>query len=198
MLYLYKKKGLNFVKYLNGLFAIAIYEKKENRLLIITDRYGSHPIFHSVKKPDALAFASEAKVILKALSAPLQLNKAAVAEFFTFSFLLGNKTFFEGIELVPPATIMIYEGGDKNPRMQQYWDFEFKTRQYENIDVYLEEFKRLMKKAVERCVKDKERIGIMLSEGNRFPNYDCFCMSNKSRSAHIHCWYQGMPGCKNS
>lgn len=165
VLYLYKKKGLNFVKYLSGLFAIAVYEKNEDRLLIITDRYGSHPIFYSMNKPDVLAFASEAKVVLKALSPPLQLNKAAVADFFTFSFLLGNKTFFDGIELVPPATIMIYEGEDKNPRMQQYWDFEFKSRQCENVDIYLEEFKRLMKKAVERCVKDKEKIGIMLSGG---------------------------------
>lgn len=165
VLHLYKKKGLNFVEYLNGLFAIVIYEKKEDRLIIMTDRYGSHPVFYSLKKPDAFVFASEAKVILKGLSATPKLNKAAVAEFFTFSFLLGNKTFFEGIELVPPATIMIYKGTDKNPQMKQYWDFKFKTRKYESIDVYLEEFKHLMKKAVERCVNEKERIGVMLSGG---------------------------------
>jgi asparagine synthase (glutamine-hydrolysing) len=104
---LYQRKGLEFAKYINGLFNVAISDEKKGRIIIANDRYGFYPLFYTLSK-ERFAFASEAKFVLRAANIPSKINKMAISEFFTLSYLLGEKTFFEGIELMKPASIMIF------------------------------------------------------------------------------------------
>jgi asparagine synthase (glutamine-hydrolysing) len=161
---LYKKKGEDFVKYLNGLFVLAIYDKEADRLLIANDRYGFYPLFYS-QTEGIFGFASEAKAVTRASGSPAILNKAAVGEFFTFSFLLGDKTFFKDVKKMPPASILIYDRRTDSTSMRQYWEFNTKQKKIEASNDCLTEFCRIMRRAVARQVQDRKQVGVFLSSG---------------------------------
>ena len=60
---------------------------------------------------DTLLFGSEVKAILQDETFERIIDDRSVADFFSFGYILGNKTFFRGIELLPPASIMTYDSG---------------------------------------------------------------------------------------
>jgi asparagine synthase (glutamine-hydrolysing) len=162
---LYKRKGCEFVKYLNGLFSVAIYDKEQEIAVVANDRYGYFPLFYA-QGPERLTFASEVKTVVEGSGIDPIMNENAIPEFFAFSFLLGEKTFFDSVKKVPPANLMIYDKASDQLQSQQYWDFSLKK--YDAtlpLTTYLTEFNELMKQSVERRVKDRDRIGIFLSGG---------------------------------
>ena len=162
---LYEKEGLDFVRHIDGLFSVAIFDRDKDRVVVANDRYGYFPLFYGVGS-DRLVFASEAKTVLKGLGESPKLNEAAVPEFFAFSYLLGDKTFFTKVEKLRPAYLMIYEGERDEFRFSRYWDFSLKK--YDPavpLVSYLKEFNRLMQQAVERRTMDCEKVGVFLSGG---------------------------------
>jgi len=167
---LYKSENpdsiLASLRQLNGSFAFVIYDEDKGKMIIGSDRYGSKNVFYTINS-DRLVFSSEIKSILKDPSIHPKLNVDAVGEFFTFSYLLGNKTFFEGINLLPPASILLYDSDGDKVQIGQYWDFEFyqRRRPRESLDYYLKRFDELMERAVERRMRDKDKIGVFLSGG---------------------------------
>lgn len=138
---LYEKEGLNFAKHLNGLFVAAILDKENSKVVIANDRYGYSPLFYSLN-PKTLAFASEAKATLRVTpeSPTPTIDKRAVPEFFTFSFLLGDKTFFKNVKKMSPGNIMTYDLKSKAVNMEQYWDFTVKQTKTGTLESYLKEF----------------------------------------------------------
>ncbi|MEM2129458.1 MAG: asparagine synthase-related protein [Candidatus Bathyarchaeia archaeon] len=164
---LFALKGQIFANYLNGEFNILIYDKKADKLIIVNDRYGTYPLFY-LSNEKMVIFASEAKAVLKGAKTPPLINKEAIPEFFTFSFLLGDKTFFYSVKYLQPATILEYERSTNSLKQKRYWDFSKKAARTFTVQTYeshLKTFKKLAKKAVERRVQDKEKIGVFLSGG---------------------------------
>jgi len=162
---LYEKEGLDFAKHLNGLFVAAIYDKEKDRIVIANDRYGYYPLFYSLSSKN-FVFASEAKAVLKDPAIPPVINKSAIPEFFAFSFLLGDKTFFCNVKKMPPASTFTYDKTKDQIHIKRYWDFYLKRHEPQKpLGSYLKEFSNLMKRAVERRVKDQEEVGVFLSGG---------------------------------
>jgi len=164
---LYEKEGLDFAKHLNGLFLAAIYDKEKDRIIIANDRCGYYPLFYSLNCKRFI-FASEAKALLKdPITSPV-INESAIPEFFTFSFLLGDKTFFRDIKWMLPARILIYDRTTDKIDLKRYWDFSVKPKQNRpgvSLEFALKVFRKLMKKAVERRVSDRKEVGVFLSSG---------------------------------
>lgn len=165
-LHLYEEYGENFVEKLNGSFVIAIRDVKNKRLLIVNDRYGLHPLYYA-KKGNKLLFASKVKEILEDEEFKREINDDAIAEFFTFGHLLGSKTFFRGIEVLPPSSILKWGDGGKMT-IEQYWHFGYDETPPNHAEgYYVDGLVRLFKQAVERRMdgKGKHRIGVFLSGG---------------------------------
>lgn len=161
---LYKKTGLEFAKYLNGSFVAAIYDGEKDRVVVINDRHGFFPLFYSLS-PERFVFASEIKAILTDDSVTRKMNKTSVAEFFIFKFLLGDKTFINNIKYMLPANVLIYNRAKDQISLKQYWNLTPRHEQNMSLESYLKEFKKLMKKAIECRVKDREKVGVFLSGG---------------------------------
>jgi asparagine synthase (glutamine-hydrolysing) len=162
---MYEKDGINFVKRVNGLFSFLIIDRKKDRVVMANDRYGYFPVFLGMNS-ESIILASEAKTVLKGLAEDPKMNEEAIPEFFAFSYILGDKTFFTNVKKIPPATLLIYEPNVDKLDVSRYWDFSLKKydRVIPLVD-YLKEFNRLMMKSVKRRVSDCKKVGVFLSGG---------------------------------
>lgn len=101
ILRIYERDGIQGVCQLNGMFAIAIYDKRIDALYLVRDRVGEKPL-HFLYEEGSLLFASEIKSILQA-SGPRQINAQALNQFLTFNYVPPPLTMFEGIQHVMPG-----------------------------------------------------------------------------------------------
>ncbi len=165
ILYLYRLHGLEFVRELHGSFVLAIWDKTTRQLIIINDRFGLRPLYYTVN-PKHLLFASEVKALLQSPHVNRSLNYEAIGEFLTFQILLGHKTFFSNIFVLPPASVLSYHLNENKVTIDSYWDLSFQEHQA-NISeqLYLEQLTHLVKQAVARRMTGPYPKGIFLSGG---------------------------------
>jgi asparagine synthase (glutamine-hydrolysing) len=165
ILHLYSKHGLEFVNFINGSFSLAICDFKSKKLLIANDRYGLFPIYYAIFD-DMFLFASEVKSILTLKSFPRILDHRSVADFFSFGYILGNKTFFNDIKLLPPACICLMDARKGGVDFKRYWDFNFVENNYSSLEHIAETVNLLLKISVnKRIPKKPESFGLGLSGG---------------------------------
>ena len=160
-LHLYEELGKDFVKRLNGTFAIAIYDIKQQKLLVVNDRYGLRPLYYAVDGTRVL-IASEVKALLQ-IEPKSKLNDEAIADWFFFGKLLGSKTFFKNISILPPASIMEYSDGKLH--IEKYWDFEFDETTNISDEELAEGLASSFRKSVARQLTGNHRYGLALSGG---------------------------------
>jgi len=123
IVHLYEEKGPDAVHELVGMFAFAIWDEAAEQLLLVRDRLGIKPLYYYEKK-GRIAFASEIKGILADSSVPRRLNHEALADYLAFQNVFGNKTFFEGIKILPPGHLLLAKDG--RIEVREYWDLTFR------------------------------------------------------------------------
>ncbi len=160
---LYIDEGDSFIEQIDGNFVVAIYDKQQDILLLGNSRPGLLPIYYAESRHDLL-FASEVKAILQDKNLPRHLNMASVADFFSFGCVLGIKTFFEEIRLLPPASILRYYKGEYS--VKKYWDLVFPDSYPKRPDRWYQELiSYVVSRAVERMIEPEQRYGVKLSGG---------------------------------
>jgi Asparagine synthase (glutamine-hydrolyzing) len=160
-LYSFEKYGKEFVKKLEGSFVFVILDLKKEKVFIFNDRYGLRPLYYFFK--ETFVFASEVKAILKYPQFKKKLKYESVIDWFNFSTILGDRTFFEDIYLLPPASIMVYDG--KELSIDQYWDYNYEPDYGKSEDEFIEELISTMKNAVEIRMEKDYNYGLSLSGG---------------------------------
>jgi asparagine synthase (glutamine-hydrolysing) len=163
ILVLSQKKPLDFIPDLNGSFVYAIWDFKRKRLTIANDRYGLRPLYYSFNNY-LFIFASEIKALLPFSQVPKQIDERSIAEFFSFEFVLGDKTFFESIKVLPPASILTLEHNQLT--MEQYWKPSFNDQDSFAVkEEDLEKMEKVICEAVGRQIEPSESVGLFLSGG---------------------------------
>ncbi|MGB5446211.1 MAG: asparagine synthase (glutamine-hydrolyzing), partial [Psychromonas sp.] len=122
IVHLYEEYGENFVAQLNGQFAIAIWDIKLQKLILIRDRVGILPLFYTTHNGDLL-FASEVKAILAAHPATPALNPASLDQLMTFWAPVSPATMFQDILELSPGKMLIACNGKISTH--HYWDWHF-------------------------------------------------------------------------
>jgi asparagine synthase (glutamine-hydrolysing) len=189
-LHSYEEYGKHFVNSLNGSFVLAIYDLKRRKVVIANDRYGLRPLYYTTSS-GKLVFASEVKAILEDGAFNKELNDEAIADFFAFGEIMGNKTFFRGIETLPPASVMTYDEG--NVSLEQYWDFNYEPDYSISEDEFVEQLVVTLTKAVEVQMRDNLRYGVALSGG--LDSRVILAAINKSQRHRVMAFSFGTPGC---
>ncbi|HEY8095476.1 MAG TPA: asparagine synthase (glutamine-hydrolyzing) [Methylobacter sp.] len=118
----YEQYGDAFVQHLNGQFAIALWDGNRQRLLLVRDRAGILPLFHT-RQGDRLLFASEIKALLPQLLEAPHISPAALDQTFTFWAPRSPNTLFKNIFEVQPGHMLVLENG--HLRESVYWDWRF-------------------------------------------------------------------------
>ncbi len=161
----YEEYGEDFVHQLNGQFAIALWDKNLNKLLLIRDRVGIHPLFYSIKR-NQLLFASEIKAMLPVFEHSPSMNIAALDQIFTFWSPISPNTIFDDVFEVSPGQLISVENG--KVRKKNYWDFTFpENNQYDpmGIQQQTEQLHDLMVDAVRIRLRSDVPVGAYLSGG---------------------------------
>ncbi|MCG8613301.1 MAG: asparagine synthase (glutamine-hydrolyzing) [Pseudomonadales bacterium] len=151
----------------NGMFALALWDRKDKTLLIARDRYGIKPLYYCHQN-NFFALASEQKAIISLPQFERAVNKEALLEYFTFQNIFTDQTLLKDIHLLAPGHYGIIRTGDQSPTIKtvQYWDFNFQEpAQAANEQDYTVELQRLMEQAVNRQLVADTSIGCYLSGG---------------------------------
>jgi asparagine synthase (glutamine-hydrolysing) len=151
----------------NGMFALALWDRRERRLLLARDRYGIKPLY-TWRRNGQFAFASEQKAIMTLPTFAGAIDRPALFEYFTFQNIFTDRTLLEGVELLPPghyAVLDLAQAGAPLKRTQ-YWDFHFREPEKPAEDeAYREELDRLFRQAVTRQLVTDVELGSYLSGG---------------------------------
>jgi len=150
----------------NGMFAFAVWDKREQSLFLVRDRYGIKPLYYACWGRTFL-FGSEQKAILAHPAAKRELDKKALLEYFTFQNIFTDRTLLENIRLLPAASIArVSLGSDGVPQMTRYWDYCFREPEHPADPLeYREELDRLLHQAVSRQLVTDVELGSYLSGG---------------------------------
>jgi asparagine synthase (glutamine-hydrolysing) len=162
---LYEQSGADFARRLNGVFIIAIWDQARRQLIITNDRFGLYPLFYSHQAGHFL-FAPEMKGVLCEEILSRTLDLTALAQYMRFQHVLGTRTFFEEIKLLPNATLLTYDLSGDQLTLKPYWSFaDIPHRPDITFNEAVEEAGRLFRRAVERMTGDVYRPGVFLSGG---------------------------------
>ena len=151
----------------NGMFALALWDRRERRLLLARDRYGIKPLYFA-QQGRMVAFGSEQKAILAVPGIERRLDKPALLEYFTFQNFFTDHTLLEDLRILPAGHHAVLDLNEERPRLRltRYWDFRF-TEPAGQVDAreYREELDRLFQQAVNRQLVADVELGSYLSGG---------------------------------
>lgn len=162
LVHLYEQEGLDFVKHLRGMFAIALWDVPSARLVLARDRLGKKPLY-IWRGPSRLVFASEIKSILEDPEVPRRLNSAALPEYLALGYVPAPLTLFEGIEKVLPGHMVVYERGVI--RDLKYWDVRFNEIEKHSEGEWIERVRDKFLEAVKLRLISDVPLGAFLSGG---------------------------------
>jgi asparagine synthase (glutamine-hydrolysing) len=125
IVHLYEDHGVDCLHHLRGMFAFALWDARQRRLLLARDRLGIKPLHYAIEH-DACYFGSEQKGILAAGRVERTLDVRALEDLFTLGLVRTPKTFFTRIRRIPPGHYLLYQEGTAS--LHQYWDLDFTAR----------------------------------------------------------------------
>ncbi len=167
VLYALAAWGVAALTRFNGMFALALWDRTTQHLLLARDRYGIKPLYYALQDGN-LAFGSEQKAILALPGFRRVLDPAALLEYFTFQNLFTDRTLLRDVRLLPAGHYAEYDLRAAVPelRLTRYWDFHFREPTRPAADVeYSAELDRLFQQAVARQLEADVPVGCYLSGG---------------------------------
>lgn len=123
IVHLYEQYGPDCVKQLRGMFAVALWDSRLQRLMLARDRMGEKPLY-LYQGCDALYFASEMKAIMGTGRVPFDLDPAAVDLFFNYNYLPEPLTPIRGVRKLPAAHILLVDAETGDHKEWCYWRME--------------------------------------------------------------------------
>ena len=174
LLHLYEERGAECFKLLNGMFAFALYDARQERLFLVRDHLGVKPLYYC-EANGQLLFGSEIKAILAADVYSPEIDWQSAHDFFSFLYVPAPNTIFRGIHALPPAHCLEYDlRARRVVKLERYWKISdwretaCSRARYSTEPDERElqtELRRLMADAVEKQLMSDVPLGAFLSGG---------------------------------
>lgn len=162
--HLYEEKGLELFNYLEGMFAIALFDRKKKQLILARDHFGKKPLCYSYKAGKYLAFSSEIPSLRHFGQISNEIDHTSLLRYLLFEYIPANGTIFEGIKKISPGSYLLYE--DDCIKEKTYWQLEYHP-QYETLsrEEAISRLEYLLKEAVTKRLVSDVPLGAFLSGG---------------------------------
>ncbi len=164
IVHLYEEYGRDCVKYLRGMFAFVIWDRRRMILFAARDRLGIKPFYYRYDGSKFL-FGSEIKAILAYPGVRAEFNTSALAEYLAFGYLAGSHTMFAGIDKLPPGhTLELNAAGQLN--IECYWDLTVPVdEEVHPQEYYVSTYRELLEACVSSHLMSDVPLGVFLSGG---------------------------------
>ena len=163
LVHLYEEYGENFVDYLDGMFACAIWDLKNKKLIIARDRLGVKPLYYWFKNKH-LIFASEIKSILQYEEVKREINFEGLSQFVTYAYTIDGQTLLKDIDELLPGHKLTYDLLEKTIEVKKYWDLKLEKNTFSENENF-EKVKHLLEDAVDKRRISDAPLGALLSGG---------------------------------
>jgi asparagine synthase (glutamine-hydrolysing) len=164
LIHLYEEEGDSFFQHLNGWFNGILVDLEKRKVMLFIDRFGIQRIYYHESK-DAFYFSSEAKSLLGVRPELRHIDDESLGEYFACGCILGNKTLFSNVLLLPGGSLWTFENGGSGKK-----HFYFEPKDWENQPVleseqFYEKLKEKIIRILPRYFNPQDRIGMSLTGG---------------------------------
>lgn len=166
IVHLYEEVGGEVFKKIDGMFAIAIYDERKNKLLLARDRLGKKPLYWG-KYGDTLIFGSELKALIAHPLFKKELNIKSLNKYLLYEYVPTPHTIFKDIHKLEPGFYLEFDGGGEIKK-NKFWDIKFGTENFTAKG----DIRKLMRKldvkldnAVKKRLVSDVPLGVFLSGG---------------------------------
>ena len=158
----YIEWGDTFWNKLNGIFSIALFDRRKKKFFLIRDHMGVKPLHYFIKGTK-IYFGSDYNSFLTIHDHSHSFNRSALLSYLSFRNVIGKQTFYKGIFDILPGTEIIYDG--KHIKETQYWDIPTDTQPDKGIDFFTNQLDELINKSVKRQMVSDVPLGAFISGG---------------------------------
>jgi asparagine synthase (glutamine-hydrolysing) len=149
---------------LNGRFHGLLADRNRGTSVLFNDRYGMHRIYYH-QSADTFYFAPEAKAILAVRPELRRMDSRGLGEFVSCGAVLENRTLFEGIHVLPPASAWVFRGGSLERKCSYFHPKEWEDQETLDPEPYYRELRATFARNLPRYFGGHERIGMSLTGG---------------------------------
>jgi asparagine synthase (glutamine-hydrolysing) len=162
LVHLYEEHGSEMVHRLRGMFAFAVWDARQRRLLLARDRLGKKPLYYRVNG-DTLAFASELKALLQDPEISGEIDPVALHHYLTLQYVPAPWSIVAGVSKLPPGHVLDWHDG--RYQVRRYWRPDFTPRVPAHPDEAAEELRRRLLDATRVRLVGERPVGAFLSGG---------------------------------
>jgi len=175
VVHLYEEKGDSFLNELNGMFSLALWDEKKDKLFLARDRLGQKPLYYSLVN-DTLIFGSELKSLFKHPLIKKEIDFDSLNKYLIYEYVPTPQTIIKRVKKLEPGHFLVYQNG--NLKKDRYWDIQF--NQVDQRD-YLNRFENLLEDSVKKRLISDVPLGIFLSGGIDSSAISYFAQKNSSQ-----------------
>lgn len=163
ILYAYLEYGLDFVDHLAGYFALALFDRKQDRLLLVRDRLGVKPLYFA-SSSGLLLFASEPKAIFEFPGFRKTPNLLGISSYLSFRYVVGDATMYNELKSLLPGHMLL--ASRTGIQLRKYWELPIVAQKSDRGEAfYTEQVQDLVSQAVQAQIPGDASVGAFLSGG---------------------------------
>ena len=166
IVHLWEEEGIDFPRHLNGMFALALYDRTQRRVVLVRDHVGIKPLYYALG-PDGLVFGSEVKSLLASRRVPRRLDADSLAQFLSWEYVPGAATLMRDIRRLEPARSLEIDLDTGATRIRRFWNplTAAGTAPTRKDAEWEEEADTVIREAVRRQLVSDVPLGAFLSGG---------------------------------
>jgi asparagine synthase (glutamine-hydrolysing) len=158
----YEQWGDAFVRHIDGMFAIALWDARAERLVLARDRFGKKPLFYH-DDGARVVFASELQALRQVPGIPRDIDLDALGDYLAYMAIPAPRTIYREVRKVPPAHAFVRDANAS--QVQRYWSLSYQPKRETNEDAAVERVHELLTAAVRKRLVSEVPLGAFLSGG---------------------------------
>jgi asparagine synthase (glutamine-hydrolysing) len=162
IVHLYEEYGEDCFRRLRGMFAVALWDSRQRKLVLARDRVGKKPLFFTADG-DRLVFGSEMKAVLSAGGIPRRMDAHALSDYFSLGYIPAPKTIYSAVRKLRPGHYLV--ASNAGIRETQYWDLSFAEVETRSEEEWCERLRHELREATRIRLMSEVPLGAFLSGG---------------------------------
>ncbi|MCL7418030.1 MAG: asparagine synthase-related protein [Halalkalicoccus sp.] len=161
---LYREHGLDFVRGMNATASVVFHQRDRDRLVIATDRLGTHPVYYA-ETGDGIVFSTSVQTVLSHPAVDPAIDIDGLYSYLAFNRVPGVDTPFEAVHTLPPGAITTIDLPTGDLDTERYWRLEYDPLD-RSFSYFVDRFVELLQRVFAERAGDDRRYAILLSGGS--------------------------------